>query len=75
MQFFEACALRNQWVKLWIVYGSRLWVPFTSDEVSSLAFQLLEVGLTALSEVVSQLTATPSSFGVSFQNLKQNVLV
>lgn len=38
MQFFEACALRNQWVKLWIVYGSRLWVPFTSDEVSHWLF-------------------------------------
>lgn len=29
MQFFEACALGNQWVKLWFVYGSGIWITFT----------------------------------------------
>ena len=38
VQFFEACALGNQWVKLWIVYGSGIWVTFTSDEVSHWLF-------------------------------------
>lgn len=82
MQFFEACALGNQWVKLWFVYGSGIWVTFTPiialwerGSSISLAFQLLESGMSVLPGVDSKITTTPSSFGISFQNLNENALV